>query len=495
MQRSADPVAVSSRDLKTSGSSLTSSRMLRSLSPTTTPATRSTKSVHRSTQDQQEQACNGLLPQTKPAAQSCNRRCAASRRRSGGSDITTETRGISLECSLLLSACPSPWRTTSTGVPSSCSEGALASWSPWIGLQGTSNLQWYSWSSTMSIGSLMARPSPASIPSSRSHVLGSSTATSPSLCSKWFADSCRSARPLPSPHTSARVRPWRPRFLTLWSTRSLTSATALWPQAACEAEKMCSFSDPFLFGFISEARRMVPPHPHPPKQNKKKRWARQVQRDHCCTCFGCFHAVLKNDLHMKGAPEGVGILLRKLRGENVDWQAFRECRAPTAQCSKCDMQRDISHFTDPEWELARAIRPATCIVCSESVIGERRKRELKTAKPIHPCALCKHSKIMDAFPRAQLEQADAITRQVCLKCLHAQDHFVCTLCGVSKERDSYQPQVLTLPCQRPCLGCQPVTGERKRGWTTCRGCAAKIPTTGLTDCGREQVPQLQVEMR
>ena len=179
---------------------------------------------------------------------------------------------------------------------------------------------------------------------------------------------------------------------------------------------------------------------------------------------------------MKGAPEGVGILLRKLRGEDIDWQAFRECRSPTAICSKCEMQRDISHFTDAEWELARAIRPATCIVCTDSVIGERRKRDLKTAKPIHPCASCKHSKIMDAFPRAQLEQADAITKQICLKCLQAQQQFWCNLCKTSKDKERFQPQVLTLATQRACLDCQPGPRERKKGWSTCRACSAVVPT-------------------
>ena len=210
-----------------------------------------------------------------------------------------------------------------------------------------------------------------------------------------------------------------------------------------------------------------------------------MQRQHHCELPIYFFLAARNQrkstYSTQGAPEGVGILLRKLRGEEVDWQAFRECRSPTAQCSKCEMQRDISHFTDAEWELARAFRPATCIVCSDSVTGERRKRDLKAAKPIHPCASCKHSKIMDAFPRAQLEQADAITKQTCLKCVQAQDQFACNVCKMTKTKDAFQPQVLTLPTHRACLDCQPRTGERKRGWLTCRGCAALVPTTGTAE--------------
>ena len=220
--------------------------------------------------------------------------------------------------------------------------------------------------------------------------------------------------------------------------------------------------------------------------------SKQVQRHHHSTSFGCFHAILENDPQpMTGALEGVGILLRKLRGEDIDWQAFRECRSPTAICSKCEMQRDISHFTDAEWELARAIRPATCIVCTESVIGEKRKRDLKTAKPIYPCARCKHNKIMDAFPRAQLEQADASTKQICLKCLHVQEQFVCDICKTTKDRDNFQPQVLTLPIHRPCLVCQPRKGEKRRGWTTCRRCAGLIPTAGLAEGSLERCPNFR----
>ena len=148
------------------------------------------------------------------------------------------------------------------------------------------------------------------------------------------------------------------------------------------------------------------------------------------------------------------------------------------------MQRDISHFTDAEWELARAIRPATCIVCTESVIGERRKRDLKMAKPIHPCARCKHSKIMDAFPRAQLEQADAITKQICLKCLQAQEQSMCNVCKMTKERARFQPEVITLPTQRSYLECQPLHLERKRGWTKCRACKAWVPTWGNAELER-----------
>ena len=104
-----------------------------------------------------------------------------------------------------------------------------------------------------------------------------------------------------------------------------------------------------------------------------------------------------------------------------------------------------------------------------------RTRDLKTAKPIHPCALCKHNKITDAFPCAQVEQADANTKQICLKCLQTRDRFFCNLCNATKERDGFQPQVLTLPGYRPCLAFQPRKGERKKGRTTCRACAALIP--------------------
>ena len=44
---------------------------------------------------------------------------------------------------------------------------------------------------------------------------------------------------------------------------------APWPQAACEAETMCSFSGPFLFGFTNEACRMVPTL-HMPHQHKEQ---------------------------------------------------------------------------------------------------------------------------------------------------------------------------------------------------------------------------------
>ena len=36
-----------------------------------------------------------------------------------------------------------------------------------------------------------------------------------------------------------------------------------------------------------------------------------------------------------GAPEGPALLLKQLRGEEVDWDAFREAKAPSAACDKC----------------------------------------------------------------------------------------------------------------------------------------------------------------
>ena len=189
--------------------------------------------------------------------------------------------------------------------------------------------------------------------------------------------------------------------------------------------------------------------------------------------------------HCRGGPEGAALLLRKLRGESIDWAACQECRAPTAKCSACRKRLDISHFTDAQWELARANRPTTCADCSACEVGERRRQGLKKAKPTYICAGCGHAKIEDAFPRAQLEQSNAATKQRCLKCIQTQAKFLCQVCELTKAATHFQPEVLTIPEGSCCKACQPLAGSRTRGWFTCRGCKAILPISG-TSAGQMQ---------
>ncbi|CAJ1412747.1 unnamed protein product, partial [Effrenium voratum] len=74
-------------------------------------------------------------------------------------------------------------------------------------------------------------------------------------------------------------------------------------------------------------------------------------------------------LYTRGAPEGPALLLKQLRGEEVDWDAFREAKAPSAACEKCKEAKTLDYFSDRQWERVRSNRSAICLACAPSRRG------------------------------------------------------------------------------------------------------------------------------
>ena len=119
-----------------------------------------------------------------------------------------------------------------------------------------------------------------------------------------------------------------------------------------------------------------------------------------------------------GAPEGPALLLQQLRGKEVDWEAFREAKAPSAACEKCKDVKTLDYFSDRQWERVRANRSAICLACGPSKGGQKTlKRKLPSGLARLDCRGCKFRKLEDAFPRAQLHQGDSEAARRCLKCL------------------------------------------------------------------------------
>ena len=115
-------------------------------------------------------------------------------------------------------------------------------------------------------------------------------------------------------------------------------------------------------------------------------------------------------LFQRGVSEGPQLLLQKLRGESLDWDALREDRAPFAQCSSCQQIRTYDFFEHSQWELIRANLQAKCSACTEDAKGVKRGLRRRTwtggRKQQFDCHACKRRKIEDAFPRAQLADLD-----------------------------------------------------------------------------------------
>ncbi len=184
-------------------------------------------------------------------------------------------------------------------------------------------------------------------------------------------------------------------------------------------------------------------------------------------------------LFQRGAPEGPKLLLQSLRGQEVDWQAYREARHPTAVCEKCQHAKMLDKFSDAQWSRVRANLPATCLACVN--LGKPKakagpvKRKYTPGPASFTCSSCKRAKIQDAFPRAQLNQKDAEAKRRCLTCVRAATVQTCTVCATSKPVADFAVEMITLPTElMVCRACQQAASEghtqARQGWFTCKGC-------------------------
>eukprot|EP00971_Amphidinium_carterae_P054941 1082861-Amphidinium_carterae.1 len=102
------------------------------------------------------------------------------------------------------------------------------------------------------------------------------------------------------------------------------------------------------------------------------------------------------------------------------------------------------------------------------------------------CVSCGFVKIEDAFPRAQLRQDDATSKQKCLSCVRSLQQLTCAICKMDKAAHFYSPTMLTHPSDRVvCCACQLAAQDStnrysRTGWFTCKHCreliwAATVP--------------------
>eukprot|EP00972_Heterocapsa_arctica_P038550 5681802-Heterocapsa_arctica.AAC.1 len=57
----------------------------------------------------------------------------------------------------------------------------------------------------------------------------------------------------------------------------------------------------------------------------------------------------EHSLFTQGPPEGPELLLRKLRGEAIDWDAIAEKYTPHRRCIVCDHMRFKDEFALSQW--------------------------------------------------------------------------------------------------------------------------------------------------
>ena len=183
-------------------------------------------------------------------------------------------------------------------------------------------------------------------------------------------------------------------------------------------------------------------------------------------------------LYQRGRHVGSELLLQQLRGETIDWAAYRDERRPCAVCQRCGHTKTLDYFSSEQWDRARANQPAMCLPC-KNTDGRWKKRALGQNLERLPCVACEASKILDAFPRAQLEQPDAAAKRRCLRCLQtAVEELPCCRCGAALALDAFEPVMLTLPegaavckaCQAGLHSCQGCSG-----WFACQTCGLVLP--------------------
>ena len=184
-------------------------------------------------------------------------------------------------------------------------------------------------------------------------------------------------------------------------------------------------------------------------------------------------------LFQRGTGEGPKLLLQTLRGEDIDWAAFREGRMPFATCQTCKQVRNLDGFEYEQWDKIRANLPGICMGCKHGKSGPR-KRKLESGTMKYVCGKCKVNKIEDAYPRAQLKTMDEERKPTCLSCCKAFSNLKCSQCEKVKPVEDFEAVMVTLPNQMiACKECQAEikknTTRQRAGWFTCRGCGMLLP--------------------
>ena len=204
-------------------------------------------------------------------------------------------------------------------------------------------------------------------------------------------------------------------------------------------------------------------------------------------CKACPGRPFERWLYTRGAPEGPALLLKQLRGEEVDWDAFREAKAPSAACDKCKEAKTLDYFSDRQWERVRSNRSAICLACAPGKAGQKTlKRKLPSGLARLDCRGCKFRKLEHAFPRAQLQQDDSEAKRRCLKCLKEVESLSCSTCLSEKPISEFSSAMATMPWAAACGSCAKDAKTKLRqgraGWFTCRTCEVFFPEAAVANC-------------
>jgi len=185
-------------------------------------------------------------------------------------------------------------------------------------------------------------------------------------------------------------------------------------------------------------------------------------------------------LFQRGATEGPALLLRKLRGEHIDWETLQEARWPRARCQECRELRSLDLYAYVQWDRLRANRGGSCLACQRGAhnqTGPLRRNinaQAALAKSV-VCSRCHFTKVEEAFPKAQLAQADADAKRQCSACRLGTSQLNCTACNRRKPAKDFRPSMRTMPDDvLTCMACSP-SNIATSHWFSCKACGESFP--------------------
>ena len=157
-----------------------------------------------------------------------------------------------------------------------------------------------------------------------------------------------------------------------------------------------------------------------------------------------------------GPPEGPTLLLRKLRGEKIDWEKIEAQHTPKSKCDGCFEVRYKEDFATRQWQ---AKRPHFCKICED-----KRKAEMQ-----FQCARCSAWLFAVQYSPYQLQRAH---QRWCLTCSkNDHENKVCSVCLKYKTRWAYSYGQWGQKVERKCRICElPLKPARKPGYWYCIGC-------------------------
>ena len=130
------------------------------------------------------------------------------------------------------------------------------------------------------------------------------------------------------------------------------------------------------------------------------------------------------ELFTQGEREGPSLLLRHLRGEELDWRAIEAKYTPQKRCNECNFVHFKEHFQTMQWN-----RKDNLSVCKECVAEKKKK-----GTPLR-CNNCGLWKAEASFSDGQ-QHGMRLLRRVCTDCMERRQ---CSKCHERKFEKDFTP--------------------------------------------------------